>query len=38
MGFTMLEMVIALGLMGMLVGMIFKVAQSSMMLSQMVVD
>ena len=38
MGFTMLEMVMALGLMGMLVGMVFKVAQSSMMLSQMVVD
>jgi len=38
MGFTMLEMVIALGLMGMLVGVVFKVAQSSMMLSQMVVD
>jgi hypothetical protein len=38
MGFTMLEMVMALGLMGMLVGMVFQVAQSSMMLSQMVVD
>jgi prepilin-type N-terminal cleavage/methylation domain-containing protein len=37
-GFTLLEIVIALGLMGMLVGMVFQVAQSSMMLSQTVVD
>jgi len=37
-GFTLLEMVIALGLMAMLVGMVFRVAQSSMMLSQAVVD
>lgn len=37
-GFTLLEVVIALGLMGMLVGMVFRVAQSSMMLSQTVVD
>ena len=37
-GFTLLEVVIALGLMAMLVGMIFRVAQSSMMLSQMVVE
>lgn len=37
-GFTLLEVVIALGLMGMLVGMIFRVAQSSMMLSQRVVE
>jgi len=37
-GFTLLEVVIALGLMGMLVGMIFRVAQSSMMLSQTVID
>jgi len=37
-GFTLLEVVIALGLMGMLVGMVFRVAQSSMMLSQAVVE
>lgn len=37
-GFTLLEVVIALGLMGALVGMIFRVAQTSMMLSQTVVD
>ncbi|BDS05687.1 hypothetical protein NT6N_07270 [Oceaniferula spumae] len=37
-GFTLLEIVIALGLMGMLVGMIFRVAQSSMKLSQAVVE
>lgn len=37
-GFTLLEIVIALGLMGMLVGMIFRVAQSSMKLSQSVVE
>jgi len=37
-GFTLLEVVIALGLMGMLVGMIFRVAQTSMMLSQRVVE
>jgi prepilin-type N-terminal cleavage/methylation domain-containing protein len=37
-GFTLLEVVIALGLMGMLVGMIFRVAQSSMNLSQTVVE
>ena len=36
-GFTLLEIVIALGLMGLLVGMIFRVAQSSMQLSQVVV-
>jgi len=37
-GFTLLEIVIALGLMGLLVGMIFRVAQSSMKLSQTVVE
>ena len=37
-GFTLLEVVIALGLMGMLVGLIFRVAQSSMSLSQTVVE
>lgn len=37
-GFTLLEVVIALGLMGMLVGMIFRVARSSMQLSQTVVE
>ena len=37
-GFTLLEVVIALGLLGMLVGMIFRVARSSMQLSQAVVD
>lgn len=37
-GFTLLEVVIALGLMGMLIGMVFRVAQSSMMLSQTVVE
>ena len=37
-GFTLLEIVIALGLMGLLVGMIFRVAQSSMQLSQTVVE
>lgn len=37
-GFTLLEVVIALGLMGALVGMIFRVAQTSLMLSQTVVD
>jgi prepilin-type N-terminal cleavage/methylation domain-containing protein len=37
-GFTLLEVVIALGLMGMLVGMIFRVAHSSMQLSQTVVE
>jgi len=37
-GFTLLEIVIALGLMGMLVGMIFRVARTSVQLSQMVVE
>ena len=37
-GFTLLEVVIALGLMGLLVGMIFRVARSSMQLSQIVVE
>lgn len=37
-GFTLLEVVISLGLMGALVGMIFRVAQTSVMLSQTVVD
>lgn len=37
-GFTLLEVVIALGLMGMLVGLIFRVAQTSMDLSQTVVE
>ena len=37
-GFTLLEVVIALGLMGMLVGMIFRVAQTSVQLSQIVVE
>lgn len=37
-GFTLLEIVIALGLMGMLIGMIFRVAQTSMSLSQTVVE
>ena len=37
-GFTLLEVMVALGLMGMLVGMIFQVAKSSMRLSQLVVD
>ncbi|MBT8038464.1 MAG: prepilin-type N-terminal cleavage/methylation domain-containing protein [Verrucomicrobiae bacterium] len=37
-GFTLLEVVVALGLMGMLVGMIFRVASSSMQLSRTVVD
>jgi prepilin-type N-terminal cleavage/methylation domain-containing protein len=37
-GFTLLEIVIALGLMGMLVGMIFRVAGTSVQLSQMVVE
>jgi len=37
-GFTLLEVVIALGLVGMLVGMIFRVASTSVQLSQMVVS
>ncbi len=37
-GFTLLEIVIALGLMGMLVGMIFRVARTSVQLSQIVVE
>ena len=37
-GFTLLEVVIALSLMGMLVGTVFRVAQSSMQLSQIVVE
>ena len=37
-GFTLLEVVIALGLMGMLVGMIFRVARTSVELSQIVVE
>lgn len=37
-GFTLLEIVIALGLMGMLVGMIFRVARTSVELSHIVVD
>lgn len=37
-GFTLLEVVIALGLMGMLAGMIFRVARTSVQLSQIVVD
>ena len=37
-GFTLLEIVIALGLMGMLVGMIFRVARTSVQLCQMVVE
>ncbi|NWK54004.1 prepilin-type N-terminal cleavage/methylation domain-containing protein [Verrucomicrobiaceae bacterium N1E253] len=37
-GFTLLEVVISLGLMGMLIGMVFRVAQSSIMLSQTVVE
>lgn len=37
-GFTLLEIVIALGLMGMLVGMIFKVARTSVELSHIVVE
>lgn len=37
-GFTLLEVVVALGMMGMLIGMIFRVARSSMQLSQSVVD
>jgi len=36
-GFTLLEVIVALGLMGMLIGMIFRVARSSMQLSQSVV-
>ncbi len=36
-GFTLLEVIVALGLMGMLIGMIFRVARSSMQLSQAVV-
>lgn len=37
-GFTLLEVVIAIGLMGLLIGTIFRVAQSSMQLSQSVVE
>ena len=37
-GFTLIEVVIALGLMGMLAGMIFRVARTSMQLSQIVVE
>ncbi|MGJ8678328.1 MAG: PulJ/GspJ family protein [Akkermansiaceae bacterium] len=37
-GFTLLEIVIALGMMGMLVGMIFRVASSSVQLSQTVIE
>lgn len=37
-GFTLLEVVIALGLMGMLVGMVFRVARTSVELSQIVVE
>lgn len=37
-GFTLLEIVIALGMMGLLVGMVFRVASSSILLSQSVVD
>lgn len=37
-GFTLLEVVIALGMMGMLVGMIFRLASSTMQLSQTVVE
>jgi len=36
-GFTLLEVIVALGLMGMLIGMVFRVARSSMQLSQSVV-
>ncbi len=37
-GFTLLEIVIAIGLMGLLIGTVFRVAQSSIQLSQAVVE
>ena len=37
-GFTLLEIVISIGLLGLLIGTIFRVAQSSMQLSQSVVE